>query len=225
MKRVLAITAALVAVTACSVMDSGAFKEIPDNEFPAGLRVTLPPTTTSSTVPVTEPGPTTTEPTSTQPSAPLEVVQVFYVQGTGVRAVSVEERVPVLTQRKLFNLTGRRGMVSNQLRLASVLDVGAVLAGTLDGRGVIHIELGSTLENVLPEDLPLFFAQIVLTVLSPSRQGQVLFTEEDKPYSPVKADQTVLEPGASVAWEDYSDLILGDPQPPVSTTTSLPSPP
>lgn len=224
MKRVLAITVALVAITACSVMDSGQFKQIPDNEFPAGLRVTIPPTTTTTTVPITEPGPTTTEPTSTQPSAPIEVVQVFYVQGTGVRAVSIEERVPVLVQRKLFNLTGRQGMVSNQLRLATVLQVGAILAGFLD-RGVTHIELGSTLENVLPEDLPLFFAQIVLTALAPSRQGQVVFTEEGKPYSPVKADQTVLEPGAAVAWEDYSDLIIGNPLPPVSTTTTLLSPP
>jgi len=224
MKRVLAITVALVAITACSVMDSGQFKQIPDNEFPAGLRVTIPPTTTTTTVPITEPGPTTTEPTSTQPSAPIEVVQVFYVQGTGVRAVSIEERVPVLVQRKLFNLTGRQGMVSNQLRLATVLQIGAILAGFLD-RGVTHIELGSTLENVLPEDLPLFFAQIVLTALAPSRQGQVVFTEEGKPYSPVKADQTVLEPGAAVAWEDYSDLIIGNPLPPVSTTTTLLSPP
>ena len=126
MKRVLTITAALIAITACSVMDSGQFKQIPDNEFPAGLRVTIPPTTTTTTVPVTEPGPTTTEPTSTQPSAPIEVVQVFFVQGTGVRAVSIEERVPVLVQRKLFNLTGREGMVSSQLRLATILELSLI---------------------------------------------------------------------------------------------------
>ena len=223
MKRVALLLIPLIAVTACSVMDSGEFKQIPDNEFPAGLRVTLPPTTTTTT-PVTEPAPTTTQPRVTQPSTPIEVVQVFYVQGTGVRAVSIEERVPVLTQRKLFNLTDRRGMVSIQLRLATVLDRTAILAGVLD-RGVSIIELGSTLENVLPEDLPLFFAQIVLTVLAPSRQGQVVFTEDGKPYSPIKADQTVLEPGAAVAWEDYSSLIVGDPLPPVSTTTTLLNPP
>lgn len=224
MKRVAVVLAGLVAITACSVMGSGEFKQIPDNEFPAGLRVTLPPTTTTTTTPVTEPVTTTTQPKTTQPSTPIEVVQVFYVQGNGVRAVSIEERVPVLTQRKLFNLTDRRGMVSSQLRLATVLERGAILAGTLD-RGVSIIELGSTLENVLPEDLPLFFAQIVLTVLAPSRQGQVVFTQDGKPYSPVKADQTVLEPGAAVAWEDYSSLIIGDPLPPVSTTTTLLSPP
>lgn len=220
MRRSLALTVALTAVVlaACGVTDTGEFREIPANEFPAGLRVTIPPTTTTTTTTTAPPGPTTTEPTTTLPSSPTQIIQVFYVQGIRVRAISIEERIPVLQQRKLFDLTERRGMVSPDLRLATVLAPGAILNGTLD-RGVTFVELGSTLDSVLPEDLPLFFAQIVLTVLSPSRQGQVVFTQYGQPYPPVKADQTVLEEGAPVAWEDYEELIFGEPQPPLSTTT------
>jgi len=219
-RRSLALTVALttVVLAACGVTDTGEFREIPANEFPAGLRVTIPPTTTTTTTTTTPPGPTTTEPTVTLPSAPTEIIQVFYVQGIRVRAVSIEERTPVLVQRKLFDLTERRGMVSSDLRLATVLPAGAILNGNLK-RGVTSVELGATLDSVLPEDLPLFFAQIVLTVLAPSRQGQVVFTQDGVPYPPVKADRTVLEEGAPVAWEDYEELIFGEPQPPVSSTT------
>jgi hypothetical protein len=89
---------------------------------------------------------------------------------------------------------------------------------------VVTIELGSAIDAVIPEDQPLFFAQIVLTVLAPSRLGQVVFTRNGEPYPAVRADQTVLEPGAPVAWEDYSELIIGDLRPPVSTTTSIYTP-
>ena len=214
----LVVVLAVAALAACGVTDTGEFREIPANEFPGGLRVTIPPTTTTTTTTTAPPGPTTTEPTVTLPPAPTEIIQIFYVQGIRVRAVSIEERSPVLVQRKLFELTERRGMMSSELRLATVLPAGAILNGDIK-RGVTSVELGSTLDSVLPEDLPLFFAQIVLTVLPPSRQGQVVFTLDGQPYPPVKADQTVLEAGAPVVWEDYEELIFGEPQPPVSTTT------
>ena len=122
------------------------------------------------------------------------------------------------------DLVQRQAMLSGEARLASVLSVGAVLTAELK-RGNIIVDLGSSVDSVLPEDLPLFFAQITLTVLAPSRQGQVFFLQKGKPYPAVKADQTVLEPGEPVAWEDYADLIIGDPQPPVATTTTVWGPP
>ena len=135
----LVVVLAVAALAACGVTDTGEFREIPANEFPGGLRVTIPPTTTTTTTTTAPPGPTTTEPTVTLPPTPTEIIQVFYVQGIRVRAVSVEERTPVLVQRKLFDLTERRGMVSSDLRLATVLPAGAILNGNLK-RGVTSVE-------------------------------------------------------------------------------------
>lgn len=209
--------ALVVLAAGCTVTDSRTFKEIPPAEFPVGIRVTTPPptTTTTTTTTTTVPGPTTT---STTIPVARDVFQVFYVQGFDIRAVSLEEPRPVGPQRKLLALTRRIGMISSRLRLATVIGESALLLAQLE-RGVIRIELGRTLQDVLPEDLPLFFAQVVLTVLAPSQQGQVVFTQEGKPYPAVKADQTVLEPGQPVAWEDYSNLIFGQQQPPVAPTT------
>jgi len=217
------VAAALLplALAACTVTDSRTFKEIPENELPSALHETLPPTTTTTTTTTTIPGPTTTEVTTTTIAVPTEDIQLFYVQGIRVRAVSVREASPVSPQRKLFGLVQRMGMINGDLRLASVLDRSAVLIAELGGDGVTTIELGTSVDSVLPADLPLFFAQIVLTALAPSRQGQVLFTQNGQPYPAVKADQTVVEPGTPLAWKDYEDLIIGEVRPPVATTTTL----
>jgi hypothetical protein len=212
-------------MVACTVTDSRTFKEIPPNEMPAALSETIPPTTTTTTTTTTLPGPTTTEVTTTTLMLPYEEIQLFYVQGTLIRAVSVREVSPVSPQRKLFDLVQRQGMISDGLRLATVLDRSAVLTAQLGGDGVTTIELGTSVDSVLPADLPLFFAQIVLTALAPSRQGQVLFTQNGEPYPAVKADQTVVEPGNLLAWKDYEDLIFGDVRPPVPATTTTWGPP
>lgn len=217
--RVAAVSLVL-ALAGCTVTDSRTFKEIPESELPSALHETLPPTTTTTTTTTTLPGPTTTEVTTTTIAVPTEDIQLFYVQGVWVRAVSVREASPVSPQRKLFDLVQRQGMISDDLRLASVLDRGAVLVAELGGDGVTTIELGTSVDSVLPADLPLFFAQIVLTALAPSRQGQVRFTQNGKAYPAVKADQTVVDPDTALAWKDYEDLIFGDLRPPVATTTT-----
>jgi hypothetical protein len=150
-------------------------------------------------------------------------LQIFYVQGSRVMAVSVLEPTPVTPQRKMFDLAERIGMVSGSQRLASAIPADASLFATQE-RGVVTVELGSSVESLLAVDQPLFFAQIVLTALAPSRLGQVVFTQYGRPYPAVKADRSVLVPGAPVAWEDYADLIIGDVQPPVSTVTTEPAP-
>lgn len=208
-------------LSACTVTDSRTFKEIPENELPSALHDTLPPTTTTTTTTTTLPGPTTTEVTTTTLVVPTEDIQLFYVQGVRVRAVSVREPSPVLPQRKFSDLVQRKGMISDSLRLATVLSREAVISALLGGDGVISIELGTSVDSVLPADLPLFFAQIVLTALAPSRQGQVQFTQNGKPYPAVRSDQTVVEPGTLLAWKDYEDLIIGEVRPPVATTTTL----
>lgn len=211
----------IFALGACTVTDSRTFKEIPADELPSILNDTVAPTTTTTTTTTTTiPGPTTTvQPTTTVPR-PVEEIQIFYVQGVRVRAVSLREPSPVSPQAKLRALIQREGMISDGVRLASVLARSAVLIADLGGDGVITIELSTAVDEVLPADLPLFFAQIVLTALAPSRQGQVVFTQDGEPYPAVRADQTVVEPGAPLAWKDYEELIVGDPRPPVATTTT-----
>ncbi len=239
MKRVYLMTAMCLLLMACGVSDSGDFIAIPEDEFPAGIRETRPPTpttttitttipTTTTTVPGTTPtslvGPTTTVARTTTSSTttttlPTELVQLFYVQGSRVLAVTVTELSPVTVQRKLLDLTERVGMTSPGLRLASVVPTTATLVGSQD-RGVVTVELGTSVSTVLPEDQPLFFAQIVLTVLAPSRLGQVVFTQNGSPYPAVKSDSTVLDPGEPAAWEDYEDLIADEPDIPVRTTST-----
>ena len=218
-RRSLRASALALLLAACTVTDSRTFKEIPEAEFPAGLRITTPATTTTTTTTTTVPGPTTTAPATTVAPIAREIFQLFYVQGLSVRAVSVEEPRPVSLQRKLLDLTRRIAMISPSLRLATVIGADALLLAE-QNRGVVSIELGRTLDGVLAEDLPLFFAQVVLTVLAPSQLGQVIFTQNGKPYPAVRADQTVLEPGQPVAWEDYADVIFGNLQPPIAESTT-----
>jgi hypothetical protein len=240
-----ALVVAFVALAACGVPDSGDFAAIPENEFPRVIRETRPPTTastttstTTTTVPattvpvVTRPGPTTTTVRRTTTSAaptttiPTEIVHLFYVQGSGVVAVSVEEKSPVTLNRKLLDLVERVNISQDGRRLGSAIPVDVTLVASQD-RGVVTIELGSAPDLVLPEDQPLFFAQIVLTMLAPSQLGQVVFTQRGIPYPAVKGDGTVLGPGEPAAWEDYADLIVEDEPIPSttvrSTTTSAPS--
>lgn len=205
---------------ACGISDSSSFVPVPDEDFPAALRETIPPTTTTTT---TLPGTTTTIRSVTTSSVPTEVIQVFFIQGSRVKAVSLSETAPASPQRKLLDLVERVGMITSNLRLATVITEDALLLSRQE-RGVVTIELGNAIDSVVPEDQPLFFAQVVLTVLAPSRLGQVVFTRSGEPYPAVRADQTVLEPGAPVAWEDYSELIIGDLRPPVAPTTSLYAP-
>ena len=99
--------------------------------------------------------------------------------------------------------------------------MGSAIAAQFAGAGI-----RTHLLDVLPRDLPLFFAQIVLTVLAPSRLGQVVFTQQGIPYPAVKGDGTVLESGVPAVWEDYEALILSDSERsilPTTTSSTTPS--
>jgi hypothetical protein len=200
----------VLTVAACGVPDSGAFRPLPANDYPRALRVTIPPSvaTTTTTIATTLQTPTSVAQVATEP------IQLFYVQGDQVEAVSILEATPVSPATKLADLEQRNSMLAGGAHLATVLPADAAMTTKLE-RGVVTVELGSAIDTVLNQDQPLFFAQVVLTVLAPSEQGQVLFTQHGVPYPAVKADRTVLEPGVPVAWEDYSDLITGELTPPV----------
>lgn len=222
------MAAAALTLAGCGLPNSGDFEAIPENEIPKAIRDTLPPTTTTTTtttpttVATTIIGPTTTvrQTTTTTTTVPTEPVQLFYVQGSKIRAITFDEKViPVTVKRKLLDLTERVGMISPEARLATVLPLDAALESSED-RGAITVELGTTIDSIVPEDQPLFFAQIVLTILAPTQLGQVTFTQRGIPYPAVKGDGTVLEPGAPAAWEDYADLIVDQDDPSSTTTTS-----
>ena len=112
-------------------------------EVPAALRETIPPTTSTTTTSTTIAGPTTTAAPTTTVLEPVEIIQLFYVQGTRIRAVSITETKPigpnetVGPQRKLFDLVQRQAMLSGEARLASVLSVGAVLTAELKRGNII----------------------------------------------------------------------------------------
>jgi len=114
-------------------------------------------------------------------------------------------------------------MTSGPVRLATVLPEDANTSLFTSGavRGVVTVELGSAVDNVDPRDLSLFFAQIVLTTLAPSRLGQVVFTQRGVPYPATKGDGTALLPGVPAVWEDYQDLIVDDPNFTSVTGTTL----
>ena len=186
MNRLWIMAIAATGLAACGIPDSSSFTAIPDNEIPRAIRQTLPPTSTSTTTtttttlptttPTTIPGSTTTVgSTTTTTTVPSEQIQIYYVQGNRIRAVTITERSPVTVQRKLLDLTEREGMSSHPTRVATVLPIDATLISGLE-RGVVTVELGNSVDTILPVDLPLFFAQITLTALAPSRQGQVRFT-------------------------------------------------
>ena len=213
MKRTLlnlvaALTAIGIVVTSCSIPGDGSVKQIDADKIPYELNAT-----TTSSPPTTVPASTTTTPvvettTSTSSSTiPVEIVSMFFVAGTQVVPIDRLLLSPAAAPQVLAALSEGPPEGDAAAGLRSALPVGFAAEVTVE-RGIATVELPGTFITDLPGgEQRLAVAQIVLTLTRQSGVGQVRFTSNYEPQSVPRGRGDLSTPGATVACDDYANLL------------------
>ncbi len=213
MKRTLlnlaaALTAIGIVVTSCSIPGDGSVKQIDADKIPYELNAT-----TTSSPPTTVPASTTTTPvvettTSTSSSTiPVEIVSMFFVAGTQVVPIDRLLLSPAAAPQVLAALSEGPPEGDAAAGLRSALPVGFAAEVTVE-RGVATVVLPGTFITDLPGgEQRLAIAQIVLTLTRQSGVGQVRFTSNNEPQSVPRGRGDLSSPGATVACDDYANLL------------------
>jgi len=212
MKRltsILAISSSLaIMFTSCSIPSGGSVKQIDPDNIPYDLNATTtssPPTTTvasTTTSPVIE---TTTSTSSS--TIPVEIVSMFFVAGAQVVPIDRLLLSPAAAPQVLAALSEGPPEGDAAAGLRSALPVGFAAEVTVE-RGVATVVLPGTFITDLPGgEQRLAVAQIVLTLTRQAGVGQVRFTSNNEPQSVPRGRGDLSSPGASVACDDYANLL------------------
>ncbi len=212
MKRltsILAISSSLaIMFTSCSIPGGGSVKQINPDNIPYDLNATTtssPPTTTvasTTTSPVIE---TTTSTSSS--TIPVEIVSMFFVAGAQVVPIDRLLLTPAAAPQVLAALSEGPPEGDAAAGLRSALPVGFVAEVTVE-RGIATVELPGTFITDLPGgEQRLAVAQIVLTLTRQAGVGQVRFTSNNEPQSVPRGRGDLSSPGATVACDDYANLL------------------
>ena len=213
MKRTLlnlvaALTAIGIVMTSCSIPGDGSVKQIDADKIPYELNAT-----TTSSPPTTVPASTTTTPvvettTSTSSSTiPVEIVSMFFVAGTQVVPIDRLLLSPAAAPQVLAALSEGPPEGDAAAGLRSALPIGFAAEVTVE-RGVATVVLPGTFITDLPGgEQRLAIAQIVLTLTRQSGVGQVRFTSNNEPQAVPRGRGDLTTPGATVACDDYANLL------------------
>ena len=202
------LTAIGIVVTSCSIPGDGSVKQIDADKIPYELNAT-----TTSSPPTTVPASTTTTPvvettTSTSSSTiPVEIVSMFFVAGTQVVPIDRLLLSPAAAPQVLAALSEGPPEGDAAAGLRSALPVGFAAEVTVE-RGVATVVLPGTFITDLPGgEQRLAIAQIVLTLTRQSGVGQVRFTSNNEPQAVPRGRGDLTTPGATVACDDYANLL------------------
>jgi hypothetical protein len=212
MKRltsILAISSSLaIMFTSCSIPGGGSVKQINPDNIPYDLNATTtssPPTTTvasTTTSPVIE---TTTSTSSS--TIPVEIVSMFFVAGAQVVPIDRLLLTPAAAPQVLAALSEGPPEGDAAAGLRSALPVGFVAEVSVE-RGIATVELPGTFITDLPGgEQRLAVAQIVLTLTRQAGVGQVRFTSNNEPQPVPRGRGDLSSPGATVACDDYANLL------------------
>jgi len=197
-----------IVVSSCSLPGDGSVKQIDTDKIPYELNAT-----TTSSPPTTVPASTTTSPviettTSTSSSTiPVEIVSMFFVAGTQVVPIDRLLLSPAAAPQVLAALSEGPPEGDAAAGLRSALPVGFAAEVTVE-RGIATVELPGTFITDLPGgEQRLAVAQIVLTLTRQSGVGQVRFTSNNEPQSVPRGRGDLSTPGATVACDDYANLL------------------
>jgi spore germination protein GerM len=198
-------------LSSCSIPGSGSVQSIDPDQIPYELNATTtrPPTTTiptSSTMP-----PVVETTTSTISSTiPVEIARLFFVAGTQLVPIDRLLLSPAVAPQVLAALAEGPPEGDAAAGLRSALPVGFAAEVTVE-RGVATVLLPSTFITDLPGgEQRLAIAQIVLTLTRQSGIGQVRFTSNNEPQSVPRGRGDLTAPGASVACDDYANLLASN---------------
>jgi hypothetical protein len=197
-----------LATSSCSIPGDGSVKQIDPDQIPYELNATTtspPPTTvpaTTTTVPVVE---TTTSTISS--TIPVEVVRLFFVAGAQIVPIDRLLLSPAAAPQVLAALSEGPPEGDAAAGLRSALPVGFVAEVSVE-RGIATVVLPATFITDIPGgEQRLAVAQIVLTLTRQSGVGQVRFTSNNEPQSVPRGRGDFSAPGATVACDDYANLL------------------
>ena len=204
----IALLSIVLAASSCSIPGDGSVKRIDPNQIPYDLNAT-----TTSPPPTTVPATTTTAPvvestTSTISSTiPVEVVRLFFVAGAQIVPIDRLLLSPAAAPQVLAALSEGPPEGDAAAGLRSALPVGFVAEVSVE-RGIATVELPGTFITELPGgEQRLAVAQIVLTLTRQAGVGQVRFTSDNEPQSVPRGRGDLSSPGATVACDDYANLL------------------
>lgn len=198
----------VLATSGCSIPGDGSVKQIDPDQIPYELNAT-----TTSPAPTTVPATTTTAPvvettTSTISSTiPVEVVRLFFVAGAQIVPIDRLLLSPAAAPQVLAALSEGPPEGDAAAGLRSALPVGFVAEVSVE-RGIATVVLPATFITDIPGgEQRLAVAQIVLTLTRQSGVGQVRFTSNNEPQSVPRGRGDLSAPGATVACDDYANLL------------------
>ena len=204
----IALLSIVLAASSCSIPGDGSVKRIDPNQIPYELNAT-----TTSPPPTTVPATTTIAPvvestTSTISSTiPVEVVRLFFVAGAQIVPIDRLLLSPAAAPQVLAALSEGPPEGDAAAGLRSALPVGFVAEVSVE-RGIATVELPGTFITELPGgEQRLAVAQIVLTLTRQAGVGQVRFTSDNEPQSVPRGRGDLSSPGATVACDDYANLL------------------
>ena len=204
----IALLSIVLAASSCSIPGDGSVKQIDPDQIPYELNAT-----TTSPPPTTVPATTTTAPvvestTSTISSTiPVEVVRLFFVAGAQIVPIDRLLLSPAAAPQVLAALSEGPPEGDAAAGLRSALPVGFVAEVSVE-RGIATVELPGTFITELPGgEQRLAVAQIVLTLTRQAGVGQVRFTSDNEPQSVPRGRGDLSSPGATVACDDYANLL------------------
>ena len=207
-RSLIGILSIVLTTTSCSIPGDGSVKQIDPDQIPYELNAT-----TTSPPPTTVPATTTTPPvvdttTSTITSTiPIEVVRLFFVAGAQIVPIDRLLLSPAAAPQVLAALSEGppEGDAAAGLRSALPLDFVAEVSVE---RGIATVVLPATFITDIPGgEQRLAVAQIVLTLTRQSGVGQVRFTSNNEPQSVPRGRGDLSAPGATVACDDYANLL------------------
>ena len=191
---------ALAAVAGCGLPVDALPQPIPSDEVPSAL---LAPTSTIAT------------PTNHGSRIP---VAVYFVAPDGTQLVKTTQWViPKITPQKLLDaLDGGPTSIEFDQNIQSALppDAGLVSGGVTNG--VLVVYLDQSYESLLPNQEPLYFAQIVWTATSLIGVKSLVFYYNEATVAPVLGNGSIA-PAYLVARCDYAQL--APPKTPLSCPT------
>jgi hypothetical protein len=207
-RNLIGILSIVLTTTSCSIPGDGSVNQIDPDQIPYELNAT-----TTSPPPTTVPATTTTPPvvdttTSTITSTiPIEVVRLFFVAGAQIVPIDRLLLSPAAAPQVLAALSEGppEGDAAAGLRSALPLDFVAEVSVE---RGIATVVLPATFITDIPGgEQRLAVAQIVLTLTRQSGVGQVRFTSNNEPQSVPRGRGDLSAPGATVACDDYANLL------------------
>lgn len=207
-RSLIGILSIVLTTTSCSIPGDGSVNQIDPDQIPYELNAT-----TTSPPPTTVPATTTTPPvvdttTSTITSTiPIEVVRLFFVAGAQIVPIDRLLLSPAAAPQVLAALSEGppEGDAAAGLRSALPLDFVAEVSVE---RGIATVVLPATFITDIPGgEQRLAVAQIVLTLTRQSGVGQVRFTSNNEPQSVPRGRGDLSAPGATVACDDYANLL------------------